>query len=99
MSILCLCFQKTCRIIFIFTALGLLPLLTTSTSTSTPTSTEDLQQQKLLLLPDHDTDIHSTIEPPPIVTTFPVDPTGTDKHKGESFVNGEFYCREYHVTL
>jgi len=69
------------------------------TSTSTPTSTEDLQQQKLLLLPDHDTDIHSTIEPPPIVTTFPVDPTGTYKHKGESFVNGEFYCREYHVTL
>jgi hypothetical protein len=48
-------------------------------------------------LPDRGTDVHSTVEPP-LVTTYPCFPTGTDADFGESFINGELYCREYPVT-
>ena len=57
----------------------------------------DLPLDPSTLFPDRDTDVHSTVDPP-VVTTYPMFPTGTEADLGESFINGELYCREYPVT-
>ena len=57
----------------------------------------DLPLDPSTVFPDRDTDVQSTVEPP-VLTSYPVVPQGTDADLGKSFINGELYCREYPVT-